>query len=112
MGTVVMSSNGYDSDDTNSLKIGSEEIDIVTSTGAFLAQEYERDFSRLDQDAVVDAYKASKRRVIIFDLNGTIVPKEPPGKYFKLGVDWEAVKRIVVPILSKFTARSNGTVVK
>lgn len=188
--TAVMSSNGYDSDDTNSLKIGSEKIDIVTSTGAFLAQEYERDFSRLDQDAVVDAYKASKRRVIIFDLNGTIVPKEPPGKYFKrdmfgtsghkppimvcqalstlcedpnntvfvvsgdsqenitdsvgnirnlglaasngacfsnpvengererswkyfdLGVDWEAVKRIVVPILSKYTARSNGSFVK
>ena len=36
--TAVMSSNGYDSDDTNSLKIGSEKIDIVTSTGAFLAQ--------------------------------------------------------------------------
>ena len=31
---------------------------------------------------------------------------------FDLGVDWEAVKRVALPVLSKYTARSNGSFVK
>jgi len=66
--------------------MGYETFDNVTRPGAFFAQEYERDFFRLDQDAVVNAYKVSKLRDTIFDLNGTLVLKYPPGKYFKRNV--------------------------
>eukprot|EP00558_Chaetoceros_sp_UNC1202_P002971 CAMPEP_0197234222 /NCGR_PEP_ID=MMETSP1429-20130617/2021_1 /TAXON_ID=49237 /ORGANISM="Chaetoceros sp., Strain UNC1202" /LENGTH=329 /DNA_ID=CAMNT_0042692575 /DNA_START=1 /DNA_END=990 /DNA_ORIENTATION=- len=144
----------------------------------------------LDTDAVIEAYNVSKRRVIFVDFNGTIVMKEPTGKYHKremlgtvgnkppqetikalsklcadernvvyvvsgdtennienaiggieglglasgnggsislplesgkverkwhnsnLGVDWDAVKNIALPILSKYTARANGSYVK
>jgi trehalose 6-phosphate synthase/phosphatase len=31
---------------------------------------------------------------------------------FDLGVDWDAVKHIALPVLSKYTARSNGSFVK
>jgi trehalose 6-phosphate synthase/phosphatase len=31
---------------------------------------------------------------------------------FDLGVDWDAVKRVALPVLSKYTARSNGSFVK
>jgi trehalose 6-phosphate synthase/phosphatase len=31
---------------------------------------------------------------------------------FDLGVDWDAVKRMALPVLSKYTARSNGSFVK
>lgn len=163
------------------------------STGAFLAREHERAFTHLDVDSVLAAYESTKRRVIVMDFNGTIVIKEPPGKYLKreilgtsgnkppasviralstlcadprnvvfvvsgdsqenvenavgsipglglaasngacfagpakpgddagkkrvwrtfdLGVDWAAVKKVALPVLSKFTARSNGSFVK
>ena len=81
--TAVMSSNEYESCDIYSLKMYCEIIDIVTSTGAFVAQEYVRYFFRLDQDAVVDTFKVSKLRDTIFDLNEIFVLKEPPSKYFK-----------------------------
>jgi trehalose 6-phosphate synthase/phosphatase len=32
---------------------------------------------------VLRAYNVTSRRVIILDFNGTIVIKEPPGKYLK-----------------------------
>jgi trehalose 6-phosphate synthase/phosphatase len=162
----------------------------VDSTAAFLAQEGNYAFTQLNFRALQTAYKASKRRVIFTDFNGTIVMKEPPGKYLKreilgtsgntppphviqalatltndprntvyvvsgdaaesvvsalgqipslglavsngarflppikpgdtvrrwltfdLGVDWDAVKRVALPVLSKYTARSNGSFVK
>ena len=36
--------------------------------------------------AVVKAFKSTKRRVLLLDLNGTIVFKEPAGKYLKRDV--------------------------
>jgi trehalose 6-phosphate synthase/phosphatase len=162
----------------------------VDSTAAFLAQEANYAFAQLSFNSLQAAYRASKRRVIFTDFNGTIVMKEPPGKYLKreilgtsgntppqhviealatltqdprntvyvvsgdaaesvvnalghipglglavsngarflppaksgetarrwltfdLGVDWDAVKRVALPVLSKYTARSNGSFVK
>lgn len=179
-------------DDSSSMREydGKEKSDLITTTSAFLARDHEIAFSHLDPSAVLRAYNRTKRRVIILDFNGTIVIKEPPGKYLKrdilgtsgnkppqsvinalaalcedpkntvfvvsgdaqenvenavshipglgmaasngacfvrpskpgdterewryfdLGVDWEAVKRIVLPVLSKYTARTNGSFVK
>jgi trehalose 6-phosphate synthase/phosphatase len=162
----------------------------IDSTMAFLALESSLSFAALDLKAVKRAYDATRRRVIFLDFNGTIVMKEPPGKYLKreilgssgnkpppailealrtlcadpkttvyvvsgdsaenvmdalgdipncglavsnggsfspplvpgettrqwrtfdLGVDWDAVKRVALPILSKYTARSNGSWIK
>ena len=81
--TEVMSSNEYESSDIYSLKIGCEMIDIVTRPGSFVAQEYDRDFFRLDQDADVYEYKVSKLRYATFDLNGMYVLREPPRINFK-----------------------------
>ena len=33
--------------------------------------------------SVVKTYRCTKKRVLLLDLNGTIVFKEPPGKYLK-----------------------------
>lgn len=162
----------------------------VQGTAAFLLKESHNSFSHLKPKVLKQAYDVSKRRVIILDFNGTIVLKEPPGKYLKreilgtsgnkpppqvlealallckdprntvyvnsgdsaenvlnalghihnlglavsngatfspplqskgeerrwqtfdLGVDWDAVKRVALPVLSKYTARSNGSFVK
>ena len=64
--TEVMSSNEYESGDIYSLKMGCEMIDIVTRPGAFVAQEYDKYFFRLYQDAVVYAYKVSKLRYTVY----------------------------------------------
>lgn len=166
---------------------------VVDSTASFLAREADQAFAHLQMKAVCKAYDHSKNRVLILDFNGTIVLKEPPGKYLKreilgtsgnkpppeviealrvlsedpknliyvvsgdssenvlsalghlsgiglavsngaraappmsvnvvsvgqrnwftfdLGVDWDAVKRVALPVLSKYTARSNGSFVK
>ena len=37
----------------------------------------------LNTASVVKAYNASEKSVFFLDLNGTIVVKEPPGKYLK-----------------------------
>ena len=162
----------------------------VQGTAAFLLKESHNSFTHLKPKVLKQAYDVSKRRVIILDFNGTIVLKEPPGKYLKreilgtsgnkpppqvlealavlcsdsrntvyvnsgdsaenvlnalghihnlglavsngakfsppmqnqneerrwqtfdLGVDWDAVKRVALPVLSKYTARSNGSFVK
>jgi len=171
----------------SSSKIRREE---VQGTAAFLLKESHNSFTHLKPKVLKQAYDVSKRRVIILDFNGTIVLKEPPGKYLKreilgtsgnkpppqvlealallcrdsrntvyvnsgdsaenvlnalghiynlglavsngakfsppmqdkgeerrwqtfdLGVDWDAVKRVALPVLSKYTARSNGSFVK
>jgi trehalose 6-phosphate synthase/phosphatase len=174
---------------------------FVDSTAAFLARETEVAFSRLNTKTLKKAYDTCNRRVLVLDFNGTIVMKEPPGKYLKreilgtsgnkpppevldalttlsndpknlvyivsgdssenvlnalgnlngvglgvsngarfsppvnqqtpatpgmynfgqvqrqwltfdLGVDWDGVKRVALPVLSKYTARSNGSFVK
>jgi trehalose 6-phosphate synthase/phosphatase len=159
-------------------------------TAAFLLRESHAAFTHLNPKTLKQSYDRSKKRVIILDFNGTIVMKEPPGKYLKreilgtsgnkpppevlealallcedrkntvyvvsgdssenvlnalghlsslglavsngakfspplgdndaerrwqtfdLGVDWDAVKRVALPVLSKYTARSNGSFVK
>lgn len=164
-----------------------EQLD---GTAAFLLKESHASFTHLKSKVLKQAYDASNRRVIVLDFNGTIVQKEPPGKYLKreilgtsgnkpppkvidaltslcsdpnntvyvvsgdsaenvlnalghipnlglavsngatfsapspnvnaprrwqkfdLGVDWDAVKRVALPVLSKYTARSNGSFVK
>ena len=167
--------------------------ELIDSVAGFLARESSLAFCNLNIRALKRAYDSSKRRVIITDFNGTIVMKEPPGKYLKreilgtsgnkppqaviealsslssdprntvyvvsgdsaenvlnalgdipnlglavsngarysppqeaaagnsrrrrwftfdLGVDWDAVKRVALPVLSKYTARSNGSFVK
>ena len=168
-------------------KIKQEQLE---GTAAFLLKESKAAFTHLNPKSLKRAYDNSNRRVIILDFNGTIVMKEPPGKYLKrdilgtsgnkpppkimealtllcqdpkntvyvvsgdssenvmnalgqlsnlglavsngamfsppmsdgdserrwqtfdLGVDWEAVKRVALPVLSKYTARSNGSFVK
>ena len=146
--------------------------------------------ARLDSNSVTTAYNLAQKRVLFLDFNGTIVMKEPPGKYLKremlgisankppqetiealttlcadernivfvvsgdsesniekavgdipglglaagnggtisrplklgetsrkweaidLGVDWKTVCDIAMPVLSKYTARANGSFVK
>jgi len=179
-----------DSEDTSIMASKFDKQNLITCTASFLAHEKEIAFAHLDINSVVDSYKCTKKRVLVLDLNGTIIIKEPAGKYLKrdtlgssgfdvnpevrealsslcadpknivfvvsgdsqenvvkavgnipgvglaasngacfapplihgetdrkwkyfdLGVDWEAVKKIVLPILAKYTARSNGAFVK
>lgn len=164
--------------------------EVIDSTAGFLSHEENLAFTHLSMRALKRAYDGTSRRVIILDFNGTIVLKEPPGKYLKreilgtsgnkpppevlealsilcenpsnivyvvsgdssenvlsalgqipklglavsngaqfsppltsgeserkwltfdLGVDWDNVKRVALPVLSKYTARSNGSFVK
>jgi len=158
------------------------------SPDSILAREIELGLEKLDLPSLEHAYKTSKKRVIFIDFNGTLVVKEPAGKYLKreilgtsgfkptqlttlalgrlcadpkntvyvvsgdsqqnlemavgnipglglaasngacfanpggavdrvwkyldFGVDWNAVKKVAMPIISKFTARTNGSFVK
>ena len=168
-------------------RLGKSEL--ADTTAGFLARESILAFPHLKIQHLKEAYDATSRRVIVLDFNGTIVLKEPPGKYLKreilgtsgnkpppqvldalaclcqdqrntvyvvsgdssenvisalghipglglavsngakfsppaqvgetrqwrtfdLGVDWDAVKRVALPVLSKYTARSNGSFVK
>ncbi|CAB9521106.1 trehalose-phosphate synthase [Seminavis robusta] len=168
-------------------RIGKSEL--VDTTAGFLARESIIAFPHLKIQNLKASYDVTTRRVIVLDFNGTIVLKEPPGKYLKreilgtsgnkpppqvvdalaclcqdprntvfvvsgdssenvinalghiprlglavsngakfsppaqfgeprhwktfdLGVDWDAVKRVALPVLSKYTARSNGSFVK
>jgi len=187
---VTDGASDNDSDDTSIMGTKYDNKNLIASTAAYLAQECEIGFSHLDMSAVANAYKSSKKRVLILDLNGTIVFKEPAGKYLKrdvlgssgmivekevsdalavlcsdpytavfvvsgdsqenvekaignvrglglaasngacfapplrtgewkrtwkffdLGVNWEEVKKITMPIVAKYTARSNGSFIK
>lgn len=104
--------NDNDSADTSVMGTKYDKKDMITSTAAFLAQgmlfifvknfqtivtwfisyflvyylsstEHEIGFCHLDMNAVVNAFNVTKQRVLVLDLNGTIVFKEPPGKYLK-----------------------------
>lgn len=164
--------------------------EFLHGTGGFLLKESQAAFTHLSANTLKKAYDQCQNRVIVLDFNGTIVLKEPPGKYLKreilgtsgnkpppevlealsllcqdprntvyvnsgdsaenvisalghipklglavsnganfsppmtdqdserrwltfdLGVDWDAVKRVALPVLSKYTARSNGSFVK
>ena len=168
-------------------RLGKSEL--ADTTAGFLARESIAAFPHLNIKSLKKAYDTTTQRVIVLDFNGTIVLKEPPGKYLKreilgtsgnkpppqvldalaclcqdpknsvyvvsgdssenvinavgdipglglatsngamysppaqmgetrqwktfdLGVDWDAVKRVALPVLSKYTARSNGSFVK
>lgn len=160
------------------------------SPDSILKREAELGLEQLDLMSLQNAYSNTKTRVIIIDFNGTLVVKEPAGKYLKreilgtsgfkpshmtalalgrlcsdpkntvyvvsgdsqqnlevavgnvpglglaasngtcfagpaggqqdkrawhyldFGVDWNAVKKVAMPIISKFTARTNGSFVK
>lgn len=175
---------------TTSLTPRRGKRDQLQGTAAFLLKESHAAFTHLNPKTVKQAYDKAKQRVIVLDFNGTIVMKEPPGKYLKremlgtsgnkpppavlealvllcrdprntvyvnsgdssenvlnalgqipnlglavsngakfspppgdmnqerrwqtfdLGVDWDAVKRVALPVFSKYTARSNGSFVK
>jgi len=164
--------------------------DAASTTADFLVREKEKAFTHLDTTSVCQVYNKTKNRVIVLDLNGTVIDKETPGKYLKgeffstrghkpsqnvcqalrilcsdprntvfvvsgdsqenvvnaigditglglaasngacfapplkpnethrqwkyfdLGVNWDAVKKIVLPVFAKYTARSNGSFVK
>lgn len=55
----------------------------LTSTAAFLIKESTAAFTHLNLSVLQQAYNKTSKRVIILDFNGTIVMKEPPGKYLK-----------------------------
>lgn len=157
------------------------------SPDSILAREIELGLEKLELPSLEHAFNISKKRVIFIDFNGTLVVKEPAGKYLKreilgtsgfkpsqlttlalsrlcadpnntvyvvsgdsqqnlemavgnipglglaasngacfahpggaqrvwkyldFGVDWNAVKKVAMPIISKFTARTNGSFVK
>ena len=158
-----------------------------SSPDSILAREIELGLEKLDLPSLEHAYSTSKNRVIVIDFNGTLVVKEPAGKYLKreilgtsgfkpshlttlalkrlcadpkntvyvvsgdsqqnlemavgnvpglglaasngacfadpggaervwryldFNVDWNGVKKVAMPIISKFTARTNGSFVK
>lgn len=74
-------------DDTSSSSTPGTPIpgrkEAIDSTAAYLARESANAFTQIDPSSVKKAFDASSRRVLIFDFNGTIVIKEPPGKYLK-----------------------------
>jgi trehalose 6-phosphate synthase/phosphatase len=54
-----------------------------SSPESVLARELELSLERLDFGSLEEAYKMTSKRVIIIDFNGTLVVKEPAGKYLK-----------------------------
>lgn len=162
----------------------SSKMDSLTTLSGFSISS-----APLDTVAVAEAYNIARKRVLFIDFNGTIVMKEPTGKYLKramlgtsevkppsetidalielcaderniiyvvsgdtednienaighikglglasgnggslshptsesgrrkwimsnLGVDWDVIKKVTLPILAKYTARANGSFVK
>ena len=65
--------------------LGSTKMDAVgdSSPDSILAREAELGLEHLDLPALEQAYANTKTRVIIIDFNGTLVVKEPAGKYLK-----------------------------
>jgi trehalose 6-phosphate synthase/phosphatase len=57
--------------------------ELIDSTATYLSRESANAFTELNPSSVKKAFDASSRRVFILDFNGTIVIKEPPGKYLK-----------------------------
>jgi trehalose 6-phosphate synthase/phosphatase len=55
----------------------------LQGTAAFLLKESHAAFTHLNRKILKQAYDKTNQRIIILDFNGTIVLKEPPGKYLK-----------------------------
>ena len=183
--------------DLNDATLEGSKLEAIgeASPDTQLAREAELCLQRLDPASLETAYTSTKTRVFVIDFNGTLVVKEPAGKYLKreilgtsgfrpsaatclalqrlcsdrnntvyvvsgdsqanleaamggvpglglaasngtcfsdpgssggggtdgekrvwqyleFGVDWAAVKKVAMPIISKFTARTNGSYVK
>mmetsp|Transcript_10939 Transcript_10939/g.23726 ORF Transcript_10939/g.23726 Transcript_10939/m.23726 type:complete len:1323 (+) Transcript_10939:93-4061(+) len=183
--------------DLNDATLEGSKLEAIgeASPDTVLAREAELCLERLDPPSLEAAYSSTRTRVFIIDFNGTLVVKEPAGKYLKreilgtsgfrpsaatclalqrlcsdrrntvyvvsgdsqanleaamggvpglglaasngtcfsdpgsgggggtdgekrvwqyleFGVDWAAVKKVAMPIISKFTARTNGSYVK
>lgn len=177
-------------DGSKSARKAQVKLQGVKSPATKLSIEMQMSSTLLDSEAVVNAYNYSDRRYFFIDFNGTLVMKEPPGKYFKrgmlglsankppqetvealvslcsdernfvyvvsgdteqnietavgnipglglaagnggtlanplkygetkrywerfdLGIDWEAVQKVALPVMHKYTARANGSYVK
>jgi len=94
-------------------KHAAEKMEAVESPKAILARENESALSKLDVDKITAAYLSCKSRVIICDFNGTLVTKEPPGKYLKreiLGTAGNKPPTAVVSALNKLCADPQNTV--
>ena len=84
-----------------------------SSPDAILAREAESGLKRLDLSALDHAYSVTKSRVIIIDFNGTLVGKEPAGKYLKreiLGTSGFRPSHITTLALRKLCSDPNNTV--
>ena len=87
--------------------------ELIDSTAAYLGRESSLAFTELNPSDVKKAFDASSRRVLIFDFNGTIVIKEPPGKYLKreiLGTSGNKPPPEVIEALTDLCADPKNTV--
>jgi trehalose 6-phosphate synthase/phosphatase len=92
---------------TNMVAVGESSPDAI------LAREAELGLKRLDLPALEHAYASTKSRVIIIDFNGTLVVKEPAGKYLKreiLGTSGFKPSHITTLALRKLCSDPNNTV--
>ena len=84
-----------------------------SSPDSILAREAELGLVRLDVKALRHAYANTKSRVIIIDFNGTLVVKEPAGKYLKreiLGTSCFKPSQITSLALRKLCSDPRNTV--
>lgn len=85
----------------------------VEDVADFLARERDEQFTRLNPNSVMSAYKASSRRVIILDFNGTIVIKEAVESFLKrdsIGNAGDAPPQAVCESLQRLCADPKNTV--
>jgi len=67
--------------------------------------EHEIGFCHLDMSSVTKAFNTTKNRVLLLDLNGTIVFKEPPGKYLKREILGSSGLTVEPEVRFKFSGR-------
>jgi trehalose 6-phosphate synthase/phosphatase len=101
--------------DLNDATLQSTKMEAIgdSSPDSILAREAELGLVRLDLKALRHAYANTKSRVIIIDFNGTLVVKEPAGKYLKreiLGTSGFKPSPITTLALRKLCADPRNTV--
>ena len=101
--------------DLNESTLESTKMESVgdSSPDSILAREIELRLERLDLRALESAYAQTKKRVIIIDFNGTLVVKEPPGKYLKreiLGTSGFRPSHVATLALCKLCSDPRNTV--
>ena len=85
----------------------------LQGSAAFLFKESNAAFTHMNMRSLKQAYDTTTRRVIILDFNGTIVMKEPPGKYLKreiLGTSGNKPPPQVLESLAMLCADERNTV--